>query len=140
MENKIQRILQPIFELYPAIQLVYFFGSKASRTDGPQSDYDFACYFDEKDAKKIFAIKSHLIDKIGRALYTDNIDVVILNTLDKPEMKYEIITKGELIFEKEPFKIIVEPKILNEYFDFHSMLIRYNLTKARHDQYSSTRK
>jgi hypothetical protein len=45
------------------------------------------------------------------------------------KLKYSIIKDGNLIFEKEPFKVIVEPKILNEYFDFHAMLLRHRLTR-----------
>jgi len=45
-----------------------------------------------------------------------------------PEMKYAIITEGILLYEKEPYRVIVEPRILNEYFDFRIMLKRHGLT------------
>jgi len=122
--------IEPIFELYPEIKLVYFFGSKAVGKSGPLSDYDFAVYLDEQDKKKMVDIKFNLQDKIGRILKTDKIDVVILNIVESPEMKYQIIKEGKLIFKKEPFKLLIEPKILNEYFDFHFMLLRHGLTKA----------
>jgi len=63
-------------------------------------------------------------------LLTDKVDVVILNLTDSPELKYNIITQGRLIYEKEPYRIIVEPRILNDYFDFRSLLLRHHLTKA----------
>lgn len=122
--------LSDIFELYPEIKLVYLFGSKATNNGGPLSDYDFAIYLDEKDKKKMAKIKLELLNKISRVLKTDNIDVVILNTVESPELKYNIIKEGRLIFEKEPFKVLVEPKILTEYFDFRALLLRYNLTKV----------
>lgn len=122
--------LKPIFQRYPKIKLVYFFGSKARGEDGPMSDYDFAFYLDEVDKRKIFEIKMELIGQISRLLKTDNVDVVILNTVEKPELKYNIIQEGKIIYEQEPFRIMVEPKILHEYFDFKSLLVRYNLTQS----------
>ncbi|MBI2591342.1 MAG: nucleotidyltransferase domain-containing protein [Candidatus Brennerbacteria bacterium] len=123
-----------IFDIFSKIKLVYFFGSSANETAGPISDYDFAVYFDlrpdlEKDREKMFEIKFNLMDQLSRVLNTDKIDVVILNLTESPEFKYEIIKNGKLIYEKEPFQVLVEPKILNEYFDFHYFLKKYNLTK-----------
>jgi len=127
-KQKLQQ-LKSIFKLYPEVKLVYFFGSKANNTSGPLSDYDFGIYLDENDTKNIFNIKSHLFDQISHKLKTDKVDLVILNTTDSPELKYNIIKEGKLIFEQEPFKVIVEPRILNEYFDFHTLLLKHNLTK-----------
>ena len=122
--------LKAIFEGYPEIALAYFFGSRVEDKAGPMSDYDFAAYLTTKDKRKAFSIKFALIDKIGRLLLTDKVDVVILNLTDSPELKYNIITQGRLIYEKEPYRIIVEPRILNDYFDFRSLLLRHHLTKA----------
>lgn len=129
-ENLPLEQIKSVFEIYPEIKLVYFFGSKSKGEEGPLSDYDFAVYLDEKDKKKMFDIKFKLHDKLSRLLKTDKIDVVILNITEGPEIKYEIIKEGKLILEKEPFKVLVEPKILNEYFDFRSLLARYGLTKT----------
>ncbi len=122
--------LESIFNDYPEIKLVYFFGSKAAGKAGPMSDYDFAVFLDEKEKKKNFDIKFALIDKISRFFKTDKVDIVILNLTESPELKYNIIKEGRLIYEKEPFRLIVEPKILNEYFDFRYLLLKYHLTKA----------
>jgi len=119
-----------VFERYPTIKLVYFFGSKATNEAGPLSDYDFAVYADEHDKKKLSDMKIAVLNELSIILETDAIDVVILNTTEQPELKYHIITEGKLIYEKEPFRIVVEPRILNEYFDFRACLLRNNLTKA----------
>lgn len=111
--------LKGIFDSFSEIKLVYFFGSKVTGKDGPLSDFDFAVYFDEKDKKRMFDIKFSLHDKIGRMLGTDKIDVVILNITESPELKFNIIKEGKLIFEKEPFKVLIEPEIMNKYFDFN---------------------
>ncbi len=128
MTNSIKNCV-PVFQSFPQIKLAYFFGSRAKGESGPLSDYDFAVYFDEKDAKKIFNLKTRLLDKLSRLLKTDNVDIVTLDTAESPELKYEIIKDGQLIYEQEPYRVLVEPKILHEYFDFKMMLQKYNLTK-----------
>lgn len=130
MKKREIKQLEGIFKLYSEIKLVYFFGSKATGEGGPLSDHDFAFYLDEKDPKKVFDIKFKLQDKISRMFKTDKIDVVILGLNEAPELKYNIIKEGILIYEKEPYKILVEPRILNEYFDFRALLLKHNLTRV----------
>lgn len=114
----------------PIVKLGYFFGSRAENSAGPLSDYDFAFYLDEPNKEKRFSTRLTLIKNITRLFQTDDVDVVILNDIKAPELKYNIIKDGVLFYEQEPFKILIEPRILNEYFDFHSLLLRYGLTKV----------
>ena len=130
MENEKLEQVKSIFENYPEIKLGYFFGSKATRRDGPLSDYDFAVYLDEKDNKEMFELRLILMDRLSNFFKTDKIDVVVLNTTESPELKFNIIKEGMLIFEREPYKVIVEPRILNEYFDFRDLLLKFGLTKS----------
>jgi len=122
--------LKKLFQSKSQIKLVYLFGSQVSKKTGPLSDYDFAFYLEEKDKKKLFDLKLDLISGLSRILKTDKIDVVMLSEVESPELKYNIIKEGKLIFEKEPYRILIEPQILNSYFDFHNLLLRHNLTKA----------
>jgi hypothetical protein len=71
-----------------------------------------------------------LLDQLSRILDVDRVDIAILNLSEMPEFKFNVIKDGYLIYEEEPFRVIVEPKILNEYFDFKLLLSRYGLTKA----------
>lgn len=119
-----------IFDLHPEIKLAYLFGSQITGKTGPISDFDFAFYADSKDKKGLYDLRFVLMDEISRALGTDKIDVVFLNLTESPELKYSIIKEGELIFSQDPFKVLIEPKILNEYFDFRDILIRHHLTKS----------
>jgi predicted nucleotidyltransferase len=128
--SELRKKLLPIFKKYEEIKLVYLFGSQATGKAGPLSDYDFAIYLDEKDKKRIFDIKLELLASISRALQTDKVDIVVLNTVDAPELKYNIIKEGKAIFERDSFKLLVEPWIMNEYFDFKMSLQRHNLTKG----------
>lgn len=130
MKDEETKKLLSIFENYPEVKLVYLFGSMANGKIGPISDYDFAVYLDEKDFLKRFDIRLELAGKISSKLKTDAIDLVIINDIAGPELKFNIIKDGKLILEKEPFKVLVEPRIMTEYIDFHDSLLRHNLTKA----------
>ena len=128
-KNEIKNLTN-IFQLYPQVKLVYFFGSKALGKDGPLSDYDFAVYLDERNKKKRFDLRLNLMGKLSHQLKTDAVDVVVLNDTESPELKYNIIKEGKLIYEEEPYKIFLEPRIFNEYFDFIYGLRKYGLTKT----------
>lgn len=128
-ENEMKNLLD-IFQMYPQVKLVYFFGSRATGKDGSLSDYDFAVCLEEKDKKKRFEIKLGLMSKLSHILKTDAVDVVVLNDTESPELKYGIIKEGRLIYEEEPYKVSLEPRILSEYFDFIYGLRKYGLTKT----------
>lgn len=130
MEKKIIEKLINKFKLYSEIKLVYLFGSRATGKTGPLSDYDFAVYLDEKDAKKRFYLRCELVGEISKILKTNDVDVCILNDIKSPSLKYSIVKEGKILLEKEPFKVLLEPRMLNEYFDFHYSLRKNNLTKT----------
>lgn len=125
-----EKAIKKLVKKYPCIKLIYLFGSRARGDSGPLSDYDFAFYLDEKDSHKRFQISLNLITELSGFLKTNDVDVVILNDTDKPEFKYDIISEGKLLYEEEPYSLLVEPQILNEYFDFREGLRRNHLTKA----------
>lgn len=122
--------LTDIFRSYPEIKLAYLFGSRANGAGGPLSDYDFAVYFDLKDKIRMSDIRFKLLAQLSRELKTDAVDLVILNLTESPELKYNIIKDGRVIYEEEPYKVLFEPKVLNEYFDFKALLLRHGLTRA----------
>jgi len=125
--------LRKFFQSSSQIKLAYIFGSQAQGTSGPLSDYDFAFYLggaDKESKQKLFDFKLYLISRLRQILKSDKIDVVILNMVKSPELAYNIIKEGKLLFEREPYRLLVEPQILNKYFDFHYLLSKYNLTKA----------
>ncbi|PIT98571.1 MAG: hypothetical protein COT71_00130 [Candidatus Andersenbacteria bacterium CG10_big_fil_rev_8_21_14_0_10_54_11] len=61
---------------------------------------------------------------MSRCLGTDAIDVVVLDTARGSELKYAIVARGRLLHRQEPYQVLVEPAIMNEYFDFRSLLER----------------
>jgi len=118
MDKKEIKKIKEIFQKYPKIKLAYFFGSRNRGNFNQESDYDFAIYVQEKDIVKIFDLRLKLMNEISRVLKNDNIDVVVLNDIDNPTLKFEIIKEGTLIYEVEPYRVLVPPQILNEYEDF----------------------
>ena len=127
MDNQKIKGLKKIFKQFDSLKLVYLFGSQATKKQGELSDYDFAFYIEGKKVEA-FQISLAIAAQISLYLMTDNIDTVIINHIDSPELKYSIIKEGKLIYEIEPFKVIIEPKIMNEYFDFRFLLRKYSLT------------
>ena len=129
MDNQKIQALKKIFKQFDSLKLVYLFGSQAAKKHGELSDHDFAFFI---DGKKIEAFQTSLAiaGQISLYLKTDNIDTVIINHIDIPELRYSIIKEGKLIYEIEPYKVIIEPKIMNEYFDFRFLLRKYSLTRT----------
>ena len=126
---QIERIKE-IVAGYPQIKLVYFFGSQAKKEADLLSDYDFAIYLNESDNLKMRDIQFELAAKIAKVLQTDKLDIIVMNLVNNPVLKYNIIKEGIIIIEKDPYRILVEPKILNEYFGFQTELHKYNLIRA----------
>ena len=122
--------LSDVFASFVEVKLAYFFGSRSRAAEGPLSDYDFAVFVDERDALKVHDIRVRLMERISQVVGSDRVDIVMLDTPVSPELKYHAITTGILLFEREPFKVLVEPLILNEYFDHYSLLRRNRLTQA----------
>lgn len=128
--NNFSKNLSPIFKKHKAIKLVYLFGSKARGNDGPMSDFDFAIYTEDISKGQMFDLKLKLIGEISHALKSDLVDVVMLNEIEMPEMKYAIICEGKIVFErKDYYQSLVEPLIRSEYFDFRMMLKLNGLSK-----------
>ncbi|HEX9722338.1 MAG TPA: nucleotidyltransferase domain-containing protein, partial [Candidatus Paceibacterota bacterium] len=122
--------IQHIFQEYPQVKLGYVFGSQTTGKTGPLSDYDFAVYLEEKEAQKRFDLRLRLMSALAKELGTDKVDVLVLNDIKSPEIKYSIIKEGILLYDQEPYKVLLLPRILNEYFDFMHGLRKYGLTKA----------
>ncbi len=122
--------LRKIFSKFSQIKLAYLFGSRATGNYGPMSDYDFAFYLEEKDPMKRFNISIDIDTALSRFFKTNDIDIVILNDSEMPDLKFNIINEGKLIYKKEPYKVIVEPKIISEYLDFNQQLFKHCLTAS----------
>ncbi|MBI5122314.1 nucleotidyltransferase domain-containing protein [Candidatus Roizmanbacteria bacterium] len=120
--------LNSLFIRYKEIKLVYLFGSQATKKTTPLSDFDFAVYLDEKTPSiRKNDIILDLNFQISSTLKTNNVDVVMLNNSLSPLLKFNIINDGKLIYEKTPYRLMVEPQIFDQYFDFKIFQNIYNI-------------
>ena len=127
--NETIKQLYPLFVACPSVGFVYLFGSQAVGSAGPASDFDIAIFFDEHNPILRHETLFRLSANIARALGNDAVDIKSINDLTSPELKYHIIHDGILLYEHGPHRLIIEPRILNEYFDFTYLLRKYGLTK-----------
>lgn len=130
MNEELVQKIKIVTTRHQEIKLLYIFGSTARGEQGQLSDIDIAVYLHGPTKKAMVDLKLKLLTEFSDALKTDKIDLVILNLTDQPELKYQIITEGKLVDEQEPYRVMIEPLILNEYFDFKAMLQRHGLTRA----------
>ncbi|MEK7522752.1 MAG: nucleotidyltransferase domain-containing protein [Patescibacteria group bacterium] len=120
--------LVSLFTRYKEIKLVYLFGSQVTKKTTPLSDYDFAIYLDEKTPSiRKNDIILDLNFRISSILKTNSVDVVILNNFLSPLLKFNIINDGKLIYEKIPYRLMIEPQIFDQYFDFKIFQNIYNI-------------
>jgi predicted nucleotidyltransferase len=126
--------LKNLLQSYESIGLAYLFGSRAVDNLGVDnfgelSDIDFAVFLSPYKAASIPEFKLDLLTKLSDLFNTDKIDLVIINDSEFPELKFNIIYFGKLVYEVEPYKVEVEPKIYNEYFDFKKSLELAGISK-----------
>ena len=126
MEREQVEKIKRVIATHPEIKLAYLFGSRATGDIGPMSDYDFAFYMDGIDSKQRFDLRLKLDHELSHILQVDMVDIVVLNDAEKPELKHAVITDGIVLHEEEPYRLMVEPRILNQYFDFNETLRRYD--------------
>lgn len=115
--------LNNLFSQHKEIKLVYLFGSRAKSKTSPLSDYDFAVYFDQDlNSNRLKELVLSLISEISSILKSEKIDLVVLNKVISSLLKFNILKEGKLIYQQPPYRLIVEPAIYNEYFDFKTFI------------------
>ena len=124
----LKKKLEPIFKKNQLVAIVYLYGSCARGTHSSLSDIDIAIFFTEENVVKRHSVLFLLNSEISAVLNTDKVDVSSLNDIEGIELKFQIISQGHVLYEKEPYRLLIEPSILNEYFDFKHLLKKYKLT------------
>jgi len=104
-----------IFKPLP-ILVVYLYGSQIIGTKNKESDYDLAILVKNKNEIQYRNLLSKLI-AIFKYPEKLHLNIVDLNQTS-PLLLYQIIKKGQLIYEKKPgIHISIESLILRLYFD-----------------------
>jgi len=97
----------------------YLFGSLARKDHSESSDLDIAVYVEENIKQDYFDIKSELYLQLSRTLKTNQIDIVVMNQCQNLMLLNNIITHGQLIYEKDhSARIAYEQKIFHRAIDF----------------------
>ena len=118
----------------PIIRLVYLFGSRADRTEGPISDYDIAILYSKPQLSEL---KYELTHQLTTILMTDQVDLVVLNSAPI-ELQYAVITTGIVVYEVS-FEVRVEYEalILSLYGDYLPILRRQRQEILEEDNYEA---
>ncbi|MFW5888369.1 MAG: type VII toxin-antitoxin system MntA family adenylyltransferase antitoxin [Patescibacteria group bacterium] len=108
--------------------LAYLFGSRVGGYAKSESDFDIAVYLGNKNKKKdLFKIKMNLIREASRILKTDKADVVIIDEIRSPVLKFVIIQEGKVLFSSnESARMDLELKMINQYHDHRPILEMYD--------------
>jgi len=93
-------------------------GSQARGTVGPLSDVDIAVWHEpDLDPRARFDLQLDLAGDAGRALSTDEIDVVMLNNAP-PLMRHRAIRDGKRLVERDrDERVRLETRAILEYLD-----------------------
>lgn len=83
------------------ISFAYLFGSRAYGRVNKESDFDFAAYTHESSKEKRFQLRLKLIEELSEIFYPTHVDVVMLNDTHSSMLRYEIITNGELVYQRD---------------------------------------
>lgn len=129
--TEIQSIIKPVINEVAEITLVYLFGSYADGTANAASDIDIAVLCKKGKAEAFYQqLQLELIGKLSLALKSDDIDVVILNTVSSTELKYNVIQDGVIIYDRDGDSSTFELRTRHEYLDHMAALRRAGLTKG----------
>jgi len=102
------------------VELVYLFGSQATGTAGPGSDYDFGVLVArDVDPRTMAASVSRVL---GEAVGPAQVDTVVLNEAPV-ELAYAVIAQGQVLYERSVLaRVEYEARILSLYGDYLPVL------------------
>ncbi len=103
------------------IELAYLFGSRASGTQGPISDYDIAILYSQPQPLEL---RFELEHELKILLATDRVDLIILNCAPI-ELRYAVIANGIAVYEASTAaRVEYEALTLSIYGDYLPILRR----------------
>ncbi|MGE5281055.1 MAG: type VII toxin-antitoxin system MntA family adenylyltransferase antitoxin [Chloroflexota bacterium] len=93
-------------------------GSQARGNVGPLSDVDIAVWHDRSlDPRGRLDLQLKLADEAGRALGTDEIDIVMLNRVP-PLLRHRAVRDARLLVERDPVaRVRLDARALLDYLD-----------------------
>jgi uncharacterized protein len=118
--DAVKRALLPVFEKFgDKIVFAYLFGSAAKGEATAKSDIDIAVYFSGDIPESHFQDRLSLYADICRALKSNDIDLLVLNSAANLIMLEDIVRHGILLYDRNPdLRDEYELKILHLAIDF----------------------
>jgi predicted nucleotidyltransferase len=112
--------VQEIVAEFPAISLIYLFGSQVDGKLGPMSDYDFAILMDHGTTNgKMQAQLTHLL---GGQVGVPRVDVVLLNQATIA-LTHAVIAQGQLVYQRDvATRVEYEAQVMSLYGDYLPVL------------------
>ncbi|MBI5328823.1 MAG: nucleotidyltransferase domain-containing protein [Deltaproteobacteria bacterium] len=102
ISDEIKESLRPVLKKYAdRVVFAYLFGSAAKGETTPLSDIDIAVFINPKFKDTFFDIRLSLYSEICRALKTNNVDMVLLNTAGNLMLLGDIIRNGIVIYDSD---------------------------------------
>jgi predicted nucleotidyltransferase len=122
----------------PRVVTVYLFGSVARGTEGPLSDVDIAILLAEPiDSAEAPDLELDYTDAVMRALGTDEVSVVVLNTAALA-LRHRVIRDGRVLLDRAPAqRRDFEVRSESLYLDFKPALDAYDEALLRRLQHPS---
>lgn len=133
-EVQLLKSLRFLGRLYPEIDAVYLFGSRASGKSGSLSDVDIGVLLnmDRVKPKDLFRTRLNLITQAMETCGRSNVDLVLLNEAT-PLLAYEVINGGKLAYERNhQHRVFYEADALRRYFDFQPFFYTARQYLKRH--------
>lgn len=120
IEHNVRELLPKLTEYMASrsdIEVVYLFGSFGEERETSLSDVDIAVLLTSEDGEKYFEIRLALMAEAAHMLQTNEVDVVILNTVSL-SLRYEVVSSGKILFERDPGRRIdFEVETISRYLD-----------------------
>lgn len=118
--KELQDILMPVFEKYRKhIIFAYLFGSYAKGELTPLSDIDIAVFLEKGTKHSYFDLKLSIHADFCRVLKRDDVDVIVLNTINNFVLLDAIVREGKILFERDRvLREDFEIKTLHQSIDF----------------------
>ncbi len=118
------------------VNLAYVFGSYAHDSVGPLSDFDLAIVFNEQVARQEYFNQEALLAlAVSKIVQRAEVDIVNLDTAEKPLLKHRAVFHGQCIFSQQPrFQFKTERNILREYEDTEFLRRVQRAVRRRHIQ------
>ena len=116
MKNAL-RAIKTILRKDRNVEFAYLFGSRATGTAGPESDWDIAVFYSDSRNTSRWR-RFYLEAELSRVLCAE-VQVTVLNGLSSPLFLFEIIDKGTLLLDRKTgSRVVFEARQITSYHDW----------------------